>query len=90
MLTRSVRELEEIMKKLLFDDIENQADRLIEMADIIFDNPETGGEEKVAAGLLAGYLETWFYCGNRAGRFGYGFSGKLAEWHGRPCHRPSV
>ena len=57
MLTGSVRELEEIMKKLLFDDIENQADRLIEMADIIFDNPETGGEEKVAAGLLAGYLE---------------------------------
>lgn len=45
------------MKQDLFKDIENQKEKLIEMSDFIFDNPEYGGEEKKAMELLTSYLE---------------------------------
>lgn len=34
------------MKENIFQDIEIQKEKLIEMADFIFDNPECNGEEK--------------------------------------------
>ena len=45
------------MKDKLFELIDEQRESLIQMADTIFDNPEYEGEEEMAAGLLAGYLE---------------------------------
>lgn len=45
------------MKQDLFKAIENQKEKLIEMSDFIFDNPEYGGEEKKAMKLLTSYLE---------------------------------
>lgn len=45
------------MKEKLYDLVEAQADRLLSMADQIFDNPEYDGEEFFASGLLEDYLE---------------------------------
>lgn len=44
------------MKKQLFDLIENQKEKLLDMSDMIFDHPEYEGEEVIAAELLVGYL----------------------------------
>lgn len=45
------------MKEKLYGLVEAQADRLLSMADQIFDNPEYDGEEFFASGLLEDYLE---------------------------------
>lgn len=45
------------MKENIFQDIEIQKEKLIEMADFIFDNPECNGEEKKAMEVLTDYLE---------------------------------
>lgn len=45
------------MKEHLFNEVEKQSEALWQMADTIFDNPETGGAEYVAARILTGYLE---------------------------------
>lgn len=45
------------MKEELFNEIDKQSKALIEMADTIFDNPESGGEERLASGLLVDYLK---------------------------------
>ena len=45
------------MKKNLFEEIERERKKLIEMSDFIFDNPEYGGEEIKAAEVLTNYLE---------------------------------
>ena len=45
------------MKEKLYGLLEAQADRLLSMADQIFDNPEYDGEEFFASGLLEDYLE---------------------------------
>lgn len=44
------------MKKQLFDLIENQKEKLLDMSDMIFDHPEYEGKEVIAAELLVGYL----------------------------------
>lgn len=46
-----------MMKDKLFQIVEQQKDKLWEMADQIFDHPEYEGEEVMASGLLAGYLK---------------------------------
>ena len=45
------------MKEQLFQKIEDQKEKLWEMADFIFDHPEYEGKEYQAAELLTGYLE---------------------------------
>ncbi|MDD4321914.1 MAG: M20 family metallopeptidase [Acidaminococcaceae bacterium] len=45
------------MKKELFANIDSQRTSLINMADVIFDNPEYEGEEVFAAGLITQYLK---------------------------------
>lgn len=45
------------MKEKLYGLVEAQADRLLSMANQIFDNPEYDGEEFFASGLLEDYLE---------------------------------
>lgn len=44
------------MKELLFKEIDRQSEYLFKMADEIFDNPETGGREHLAASVLTAYL----------------------------------
>lgn len=44
------------MKELLFEEIDRQSEYLCKMADEIFDHPETGGKEYLAASLLTDYL----------------------------------
>ena len=45
------------MKEKLYTLVENQSEKLLSMADRIFDNPEYDGEEVFASGLLEDYLE---------------------------------
>lgn len=45
------------MKEQLFREIDRQSEHLIRMADTIFDNPETGGHEKLASVILTDYLK---------------------------------
>ena len=45
------------MKEKLYLLILDQSQRLLDMADHIFDKPEYDGEEYFAAGLLEDYLE---------------------------------
>ena len=45
-----------MLKERIFEEIDRQKERLCEMADTIFDHPECGGEEMMAADLLCGYL----------------------------------
>ena len=45
------------MKENLFEEIEKEKKKLIEMADFIFDNPECDGNEVKAAEVLTDYLE---------------------------------
>lgn len=45
------------MKEKLYGLVEAQADRLLSMADQIFDHPEYDGQEVFASGLLEDYLE---------------------------------
>lgn len=44
------------MKKRLFEEIDQQSEYLYRMADKIFDNPEMGGREHLAAAVLTDYL----------------------------------
>ena len=45
------------MKEKLYGLVLDQSQKLLEMADAIFDRPEYDGEEYFAAGLLEDYLE---------------------------------
>ncbi len=45
------------MKEQLFQEIDRQKERLCQMADTIFDNPEYDGEEMLAADILCRYLQ---------------------------------
>ena len=45
------------MTEKLYTLVENQSEKLLSMADRIFDNPEYDGEEVFASGLLEDYLE---------------------------------
>ena len=45
------------MKETLYQLILDQSERLLDMSDRIFDNPEYDGEEHFASGLLEDYLE---------------------------------
>ena len=73
------------MKEKLFSIVDAQKDRLVSMADTIFDNPEYEGEEVMAAGLLTDYLkEQGFAVEMGVGGFKTAFRATYSHGEGGP------
>lgn len=74
-----------VLKESLFQDIEQQREKLINMSDYIFDNPEYEGEEVKASALLAGYLkENGFEVEMGTGGYKTAFRGEWSRGEGGP------